>query len=455
MEQRTKNYFVKSFLAIAIAIGVFFGLKQILPKNIFTDNKKDSDGIVIDSLALAAIADSAMIVDAILPDSIKEDSLANRVHISISDDSEGLGNLSSFYEKLYQLETNGKGKVRIAYFGDSMTDGDLIVQDIRQAYQSRYGGKGVGFVGITSLSASARGTISHQYSKDWKTQSCLTVKKPTRPFGVDGQVFFASPSGTSWVKYTASNQDNISMLYNPVLFYGSSGNKDARIRVTTGNKDSVPEYKLNTDRTLNTCNLGNTGKTLKIAFEKADSIPFYGVNFDDGKGVHVDNFSIRGNSGLPLSLYNKSLMNALDETLNYDLIVLQYGTNVLGYGTSDYSWYENKMISVVNHLRNCFPKADILIISVGDRAKKVDMDMKTDEVVPPLIKAQRNCAHEVYAGFIDLQSLMGGDGSMVNWVNEGFANKDYTHFNAKGARKISTLLYHELDKGYSEYKKMK
>jgi len=44
---------------------------------------------------------------------------------------------------------------------------------------------------------------------------------------------------------------------------------------------------------------------------------------------------------------------------------------------------------------------------------------------------------------------------MVNWVNEGYANKDYTHFNAKGARKISTLLYHELDKGYSEYKKMK
>ncbi len=455
MRQKSKNYFFKSFLAIAIAIGIFFGLKRVLPKNIFSDQKSDSDGIVIDSLALAAIADSASIVDETLPDSIQEDSLANRVHISISDDSEGLGNLSSFYEKLYQLESTGKGKVRVAYFGDSMTDGDLIVQDIRQSFQREFGGKGVGFVGITSLSASARGTISHQYSKDWKTQSCLTVKRPSRPFGVDGQVFFAAPSGTSWVKYTASNQENISMLYNPVLFYGSSGNKDAYIKVSTGSKDSIPEYKLSTDKLLNTVSLGNTEKTVKVAFPKADSIPFYGVNFDDGKGVHVDNFSIRGNSGLPLSLYNKDLMNALDNVLNYDLIILQYGTNVLGYETQDYSWYENKMIAVVNHLRNCFPKADILIVSVGDRAKKVETEMKSDRAVAPLIKAQRNCASEVYAGFIDLQSLMGGDGSMVNWVNEGFANKDYTHFNGKGARKVSLLLYNELEKGYSEYKKLK
>lgn len=453
MKKKTNNYFVKSFLAIVIAIGVFLVLKAILPKNVFTEPKSNNDGILIDSIALAAIADSASISDAALPDSINEDSLINRVHISVSDNSEGLGNISSFYEKLYQLESTGKGRVRIAYFGDSMTDGDLIVQDIRHAYQSKYGGKGVGFVGITSLSASARGSISHQFSKDWKTQSYLTVRKPIRPFGIDGQVFFAAPNGTSWVKYTASNTENIGMLYNPTLFYGSSGNKDAFIKVATSNKDSMPTYKLNTDKLLNIASLGATDKTLKIMFQAADSIPFYGVNFDDGKGVHVDNFSIRGNSGLPLSLYSKSLMNALDNVLDYDLIVLQYGTNVLGY--DNYNWYENKMIAVVNHLRSCFPKADILIVSVGDRAKKEEMEIKTDKAVAPLIKAQRKCANEVYAGFIDLQSLMGGDGAMINWVNDGFANKDYTHVNAKGAKKISSLLYNELDKGYEAYKKTK
>ncbi|SHF06259.1 GDSL-type esterase/lipase family protein [Dysgonomonas macrotermitis] len=455
MSKKTKNYFVKSFLAIVIAIGVFFGLKQVMPKNIFSDTKSGSDGIVVDSLALAAMNDSTGAQEENLPDSLMEDSLQNRIKLHVSDNSEGLGYLSSFYEKLYKLESTGKGKVRIAYFGDSMTDGDFIVQDIRNSYQSAYGGKGVGFVGITSLSASARGTVSHQYSKDWLTQSCLTVKNPKRSFGIDGQVFFAARGGSSWVKFTAGNQENISMLYNPTLFYGSSGNDKASITVSSGKKDSASVYMLPAGELLNTVSLGNTAKSLKISVQNGDSIPFYGVNFDDGVGVHVDNFSIRGNSGLPLSLYNKNLMNALDNVLQYDLIVLQYGTNVLGYNTLDYTWYENKMIAVVNHLRECFPKADILIVSVGDRAKKVETEMQTDKAVAPLIKAQRKYAAEAYAGFINLQALMGGDGAIVNWVNDGFANKDYTHVNAKGARKLSSLIYDELDKGYTEYKKTK
>ena len=50
---------------------------------------------------------------------------------------------------------------------------------------------------------------------------------------------------------------------------------------------------------------------------------------------------------------------------------------------------------------------------------------------------------------------MGGSGSMVKWV-EGdttFANKDYTHFNYKGAHKVGKLLYSKLMCQYSDYNK--
>jgi hypothetical protein len=52
-------------------------------------------------------------------------------------------------KKLFQLETNQR-KVRIAYYGDSMTDGDFIIQDFRANFQNKFGGQGVGFVAITS-----------------------------------------------------------------------------------------------------------------------------------------------------------------------------------------------------------------------------------------------------------------------------------------------------------------
>ncbi|MBF0575935.1 GDSL-type esterase/lipase family protein [Dysgonomonas sp. GY617] len=454
MEDKAKNYFFKSFLTIVIAIGVFWGLKQVLPARLFPESTGTTPGIVIDSLALDAMSnDSILIADV---DSLANDTLINRIDIDASENSEGIGNLINFYEKLYELENSGKGKVRIAYFGDSMNDGDLIVQDIRSSYQNAYGGKGVGFVGVTSLSASARYSVTHQYSNNWETQSFLNVKKPKRAFGVDGQVSFAPRGSQTWVRYAANDVANSTLLYNPTLFYGSSSNHNASVNVALG-KDSSIRHELVADRLLNTLKLSSTSKTLKATFEKTDSIPFYGVNFDDGIGVHVDNFSLRGNSGLPLSLFNRDLMNALDKVLNYDLIVLQYGTNVLGYGTTDYSWYESKMAGVVNHLQQCFPNASILIISTGDRAVKTDMEMKTDKAVEPLVKHQRLYAESTHSGFINLYTLMGGYGSMIKWVQESpsLANKDYTHFNQKGAKKIGGLIYNELDKGYIQYKRLR
>ena len=48
--------------------------------------------------------------------------------------------LSIFSEKLHQLKTTKKGKIRIAYFGDSMIEGDLLTQTLRKLLQQEFGG---------------------------------------------------------------------------------------------------------------------------------------------------------------------------------------------------------------------------------------------------------------------------------------------------------------------------
>ena len=97
---------------------------------------------------------------------------------------------------------------------------------------------------------------------------------------------------------------------------------------------------LTTDKLLNALPLteGHNTKAVRITFYKSDSIPIYGVSSGERQGVYVDNFSSRGNSGLPISLFNVDLMNRFDDALGgYDLIVLHFGANVLNYGTLDYS----------------------------------------------------------------------------------------------------------------------
>ncbi|MFB9077271.1 hypothetical protein ACFFWB_07660 [Flavobacterium procerum] len=60
-------------------------------------------------------------------------------------------------------------------------------------------------------------------------------------------------------------------------------------------------------------------------------------------GVHVDNFSQRGNSGLPISIFDANVMQAFNTNLKYDLVVSIRKINVWEiYGTKNYSWYEKE-----------------------------------------------------------------------------------------------------------------
>jgi len=435
----------------------------MLPDKIFSDSKVDSKNVLIDSMLLESVAKDSLSVE---DDSILEAERQLAQQKIVFDAAEGIEfpsetfenykgyqYLISFYEKLYQLEKNPQAKVRIAYYGDSMTDGDLIVQDVRANYQERFGGSGVGFVSITSESAASRGSVKSSYSKNWKTQSYLNVKKPLSPFGVNGHVFFANDkANATWVQYEAGKNKNSTSLDNATLFYGR-GTKKGNVNFIIG-KDTLRKT-LNPNSLVNTLKVSSGSlKAFKANFVHADSIPIYGFNFDNGSGVHVDNFSQRGNSGLPISMFNTSVMQAFNNNLKYDLVVLHYGTNVLNYGTKNYSWYQRGMTKTINKIKESFPGVSILIISTADKSTKYDLEMKTDSAVVPLMKAQKTYALESESGFVNLYTLMGGDGSMVKWADESpaRANKDYTHFNQRGAKAIGKLIYDQLDKGYEHYK---
>ena len=452
------NYFAKTLLALIIATISFFIFKEFLPKKLFPTPKGVSKNVVIDSLLLEAVASA----DTVQVDTISVQKIVFQPQNGIVfpsetfDEYNGYQYMLDFYEKLYQLETDKNKKVRIAYFSDSMTDGDMIVQDLRTFFQDKFGGEGVGFVNITSESASSRSSVKHEFSNNWITQSYLKIKQPKNPFGVNGHVFYANDTiNNAWVYYKASKMRHISHLPQPTLFYGYAENNNGKVFKIMGN-DTI-EMALQPYKKVNQLKLGESANALKLYFKGTASIPIYGFNFDDGKGVHVDNFSSRGNSGLPLSMFNVATMKEFQEKLGYDLIILHYGTNVLNYGTLNYSWYENRMNKVVAHLKQCFPTTEILVISTADKATKYDLEMKTDSAVVPLVTAQKKYAIASQTGFINLYEKMGGENSMIKWVEEtpAKANKDYTHFNYRGSKEVGKLIFDQIEAGFQHYKKLR
>lgn len=365
--------------------------------------------------------------------------------------------LAHFFESLNKVRKQ-KHKTRIAYFGDSMIEGDLITQDLRECIQNAFGGNGVGFVPITSIVAGFRTSIIHSFD-GWTTYNLLDKTPSNHVLGISGYDFVpnltdpfdsATNSNSSWVKYIAVKKRHLDKFPQTKLLYGKSEGENY---VQINGK----RYKLDGKKAVNELliNNGNACQCVNAKFQCKTSVDVFGFSTESDSGAFVDNFSFRGNSGMPITKISKSVYSGTNECLGYDLIILEYGLNVVSDGVTDYSWYERGMNNVIKHIQESFPEASILLISVGDKSSRKDGVYHTDPSVPMLVETQKKLAATNKLAFWSLYDAMGGNGSMVKWV-EGdttYANKDYAHFNFRGAHRVGKLLFNKLMSEYSDYNK--
>jgi lysophospholipase L1-like esterase len=361
-----------------------------------------------------------------------------------------LGGLDSFLAALRQTKATGS-PTRIAYFGDSMIEGDLVTGDLRNSLQTEFGGTGVGFVPINSVTAAFRATIHQSYSPDWYEYNLVSDKLPAAcPLGISGHAFLprellkSANSGvvpdTSWVQFQASRQfAPLRRFTEAHLFYGPGASQDEVLVTTDGHR--VP-HTLPGTAAVNELVLkpGTPARAMRLAF--ATHGPVCRVSFESPQGVTLDNFSFRGNSGMSLTRIPVAQLAAFGKVLDYRLIILHYGVNVAHASVKDYSFYERAMTRVVDRMQRAFPNASILIIGMSDKSSRIDGEFVTDPSVPRLLAAQQRLARRNHAAFWNLFDAMGGENSMVGWVENkpALANHDYTHVNSRGAHKIAELL---------------
>jgi hypothetical protein len=178
-----------------------------------------------------------------------------------------------------------------------------------------------------------------------------------------------------------------------------------------------------------------------LQFKNTKGLKALGIALEDNYGVIVDNFSLRGNSGIVMSDLDSESCRNFQQIRTYDLIVLQYGLNVASDSVRVYNWYRDRMISVIDHIQQCFPGADILILGVSDRSRNGRNTMPS---VISLLRAQRQIAISSEVAFWSIFAAMGGNDSMIKYVKSNWASKDYTHLSFRGGREIANALYDAL-----------
>ncbi|MEM9931989.1 MAG: hypothetical protein AAF824_00195 [Bacteroidota bacterium] len=352
--------------------------------------------------------------------------------------------LYHFKKTLSELAKRRK-KVRIAYFGDSIIEGDLVTQTLREHLQKQFGGQGVGFVSITSIAPGFRQTIKHTFSDSWKTYSL--VKTPgLNGYGISGEVFMVNSTNDPewpWVHYEGSSISEGTETFNQIqLFYGNTGSNSPYQPVVQVESDLASQ-----DITLPISNVINRvwlnripTQSINVKFQVPENLPLFGLSFEQEDGIYVDNFSSRGNSGMNLIEIPGEYLQGFNEYLAYDLIILHFGLNVVAPNRKNYKSYEKGMTRVINHMKTNLPGAEILMVGVSDKSTRKGGKYMTEPSVPILVNAQQKVARETEIAFYNLYEEMGGKNSMVKWVDQGLANKDFTHFNREGAARVGKML---------------
>jgi lysophospholipase L1-like esterase len=423
--------FLLSFLP-EVTVGSFH-LKKI---DILSDVHADPP--VLKSVATA----DTMIIQEIIPnDSIPVDSSL----IQIEDFSSDGKNLKHFY---YALQNADKRQVRIAFFGDSFIEGDIISSFVRDTLQQVFGGNGVGLVPMASEIAGFRKSIKHTYS-NWETLSLLTSQDDTMPMGISGYTYLPKEDNTVTYKPgKVPHQQNFKLVK---LLYQNEGSASIHYVINEGPEVSQMFEKSDSLKQFIVTHPGMQSIQLRAA--PVDSLRFFGISFEDTRGVYVDNFSMRRNSGIALSKLSPGLLKQFNKFLDYKLIILQYGLNVASENDStNYGWYTGKMVKIIKDLKEVFPKTSFLLLSVSDRGINKEGNVVTMESIPKMRNMQREIAIKSGIAFWDMFEAMGGRNSIANYTEAKppMAAKDYTHLTHLGGdkigRKLADALLHEFNK---------
>lgn len=374
--------------------------------------------------------------------------------------------LNNFFAALANVGNETKS-IRILHYGDSQIEGDRISDYIRLKLQNQFGGEGPGMISFMPVAPSVVNKVS--WSQGWDRYQVFAGKDKRVKHNNFGPLASISRFCTycsigdttsyksAWVKIvTSKNGGPKAAAFRKIkLFYGGAQSKTHVELYENGSLNNSDSLVAGGTFNIKEFNLNQGALLHEFKFKGKDSPDFYAVSLEGEKGVMVDNMGLRGSSGTFFNQINFSQLKSFYDYLNTKLIILQFGGNSLPYITTkeqadNYGLYLKAQINIIKKLA---PQASILVIGPADMSVKEGAEYVTHPQLENLRDAIKRASFDTDCAFFDMYNCMGGKNSMVTWVEQGVAAKDYIHFSSGGARKIAVLLYTSLMSDYNEYVK--
>ena len=183
----------------------------------------------------------------------------------------------------------------------------------------------------------------------------------------------------------------------------------------------------------------------------------FGMALESNKGVILDNFSMRGSSGVQLGQIPQPTLSSFARLRPYDLIIVHFGLNeaIKGNTVPLLKMYIKRMRKAIENISAANPEASLLVVSVPDRDQRSADGITTLKEVKDLVGLQAQLAADSHVAFYNLYEAMGGESSMKKLVDRNLANKDYTHLSFGGGKQIARKVFPSFIAGFENYKRRK
>ncbi len=385
--------------------------------------------------------------------------------------------LYPFFDELSNLPVSNK-LIRVLHYGDSQIEADRITSYLRHKLQSQFGGSGPGLIPAIQPYG-FRSPVVSESSGEWKRYTGFakrdTMVEHSR-YGVMASFSRFSPlpqklnsidslnsdtipiakkeySASLTIKHSPYAVNSVKKYSQARLFYGYN-TKPFNLKLFTGEDLLTDNMLIPSDNMqLKRWNFNNTPAYLYMEFKGEDSPDIYAMALDAYRGIAVDNIALRGSGGLIFTNSSNQLLASIYQKLNVKLIILQFGGNITPHILESYNYYERSFYRQLTTLKRLIPGVSIIVVGLADMSLK-DKDTYVSYPNVTLIRdALKNASFKADCAFWDMYEAMGGENSMPSWVfsEPPLAEKDFVHFNPRGARIIAQMLYRALMLEYNAY----
>ncbi len=356
--------------------------------------------------------------------------------------------LNGFFKKLWQFETEGKGKVDILHVGDSHIQGGFFTEEVRKNFHENFGcaTKARGFIfpyNVAQSNAPRNYTVN--YTGSWT--GCRSAFEEQRcSWGIAGFSTSSTDDSLSLSVSAAGFDQDYYQFSEFTIFleydtasYSLEVLPSKGVVVAQAHDTAALAYKYFFSELADSVRIQLTRKVTG-----SDSVVLHGFSLENElPGITYSEAAVNGGK-VSSFLASEHFLSQL-KYLSPNLLILSLGTND-GYSNhyTDSS-FQAQYDFLLYQLKFKFPLLEILLTTPGDANRHYKVHIEENARIRKIIL---KLAKKYQCAVWDWYSIMGGSGSVEKWKNNGLSSVDRVHLNQKGYRLQGKLLYNAIIKRY-------